>query len=167
MRAALSVALITVVVNGCGPTTSCPVVDAGPALDAPSCQSRVVLGPVELGGAIGPSDGEFCSRAALRTGSEYMFRIRLLRGATEEVREVGCGSGTDYLDLGYVPPGAYEIVVEMPDGSRVLRGAPSIGSCDPDVESPGYCLPIPLVVGECDLDVVPLWLRCGTTGCEP
>lgn len=144
----------------------CAEPDSG-LIDAPveTCRSRLVLGPVELGSTLGPGSGELCSQAALRTGESYSVRLRMFRGAEETQVEARCDSSTDYLDLGYVEPGLYDIVAEWSDGSAVLVGASMFGPCDPDGPL-GYCSPIRVVVEECDLDVVPTWLYCGPRGCE-
>ncbi len=145
----------------CGPP---PELDAG--VDAPMCAGRVVLGPVMIGGLV-IGFGNACSLSAGLNDETYPMRVHLFRAGTlVRTYDVGCDS-TDYIDLGFVEPGAYVLAVEGRGGSDLNAGTELLRPppCLEDGIRPEWCYPIPLLVRSCDLHVVPLWLHCGAEGC--
>lgn len=138
--------------------------DAG--VDSPACEGRVVLGPIMIGGVI-LGDGIPCSTSTVTRSELYPMRAHLFdRGRLVQSFDVECGA-TDYIDLGNLAPGAYEIAVEGRNGSDLNAGTELIRPlpCLDDGIRAEWCRPVPVTVLPCDLRVVPIWLHCGADGC--
>lgn len=171
-------ALIPLLFAGaCAPvSTACVPPDAGAdvGVDAWTCPGRVVIGPVNVpvynGGL--PGISSFCSGV----GGSIEFRARIFEvggglfpsphGLVAE-RTAICGPDSDYLDLGELEPGEYDVAIENVVGNvndqHVLIGADAIRP-SPCVDAfgarPYHCAPIRLTVRPCGLSVASAALLC-------
>jgi len=149
------------------------MLDAGARVDTPSCEARLVIGPVLFDGIL-PSSGEMCAVAAARSGGPVPLRVHLFQSGTEvRTFEGACDASSSYVDLGAVAPGVYQVAVEVIGEGHGVAGAELIRPlpCGDEEGTRGeWCHPLEVRLEACQLVVLPAWLRCGAegpTGCAP
>lgn len=95
------------------------------------------------------------------------FRIRGFTpsGSLAFDRLMTCGAGSDYLDLGNIPPGTYDLAIETPSYPCLVGGDLILSSaCDVDRLGGLGCRPVRVELPPCDLRVVPVMLACEKVG---
>ncbi len=122
------------------------------------CEATLVLGPVMVAPFATPmaGDGQPISEYPARD-----HRIRLFRAdGSTALDVVRSSSGTDYLVVGAVDPGAYSAAIEVA-GTSLVAGAELLpGGCPTDLVGSPWCRGISVSVEDCGHIVVPAALGC-------
>lgn len=137
--------------------------DAGHLGDAPlpracaAAEGSLLIGPIV---STAPLTFE------LRGCSDVVpFRVLVLDPEGRAVRSgiEHCVPGTDYVDLGRLPEGRYQVAFQSDGGASIAFGGSLVDqpacAADPDL---AVCAPAEVVVRACDVTVVPALLVCDT-----